>query len=204
MSEIKEKQKAKLAIKLPDNSLKEFDCSVKEVFDDRLLLNFPQEVFNYMTYLEEGQELPVKVFTPTGVQAFNSIVLNSPMESDFVIEYALDHVKIQRREYLRAAVEAKIIIERFDNDNVAGLTIDISGGGIRFSCNGQIDSGEMVKCVLYLPQEVNSIKATGLIIKNEYMPEDQYVMVFSEIDEKDRDKIIKKGFEIDSQRRRLV
>ena len=196
MGEIREGQKIKLSIKVADNSEKEFDCLIKEVFKDRLSLKFSDEIFDYTDFLEEGVELPVKIFTPSGVKVFDTIILNSPLEEDFVIEYVESTTQIQRRDYTRVSLGTKVIIEREDFENIVTHTIDISGGGLRIFYNGSFYPEEYVNILLYLPLETHSIKAKGTIIQNEYIPEHEHVLFFTEIDERERDKIVKKCFEI--------
>lgn len=196
MGEIREGQKTKLMFKTADGSEKEFDCFIKEVFQDRLSLSFSRDLLDYACYFEEGTELPVKIFTPTGVKAFDTIIINSPYESDFVIEFVEDHIQIQRREFTRVELKIKVIIERTERDNVVTETIDISGGGIRFLYDGEFDFQEEVGALLYLPYAIRSIKAKGYIIKPEHLPVNQHVLLFTSIDENDRDKIVKQCFDV--------
>lgn len=196
MGEIREGQKTKLMFKTADGTEKEFDCFIKEVFPDRLSLSFPRDLLDYACYLEEGTELPVKVFTPTGVKAFDSIIINSPYESEFVIEFVEDHIQIQRREFSRVDLKVKVIIERTDKNNVVSDTIDISGGGIRFLYDGEFEPQEEVGALLYLPNAIRSIKAKGYILKPGHLPPEQHVLLFTSIDENDRDKIVKQCFDI--------
>lgn len=200
MSEIAEGQKVKLSFRMADGSEKEFDCFINKVQKDRLYLDFSQEIFAYGEYLEEGTELPVRIFTPSGIRFFNTIVLNSPSESEFIIEYVENYTHIQRRAYGRARLKTKIIIERFEKTNVVTHTIDISGGGVKFVYEGVFKPDEPVGFLLYLPFEARSIKAKGIILKNEHLPHDQHVLFFTDISERDRDIVIKKCFEIESGR----
>jgi len=203
MGEIREYQKAKLSIKTADNSEKEFDCLIKEVQKDRILLNFPHEMLNYAQYLDEGCELPVKIFTPTGVKVFDTIILNSPMESDFVIEYVEDAIKVQRREYQRVELDTKLIIERPDN-NVLAHTIDISGGGIRFYYEGEFEDHEKMSALLYLPYELRSIKLQGTLLSQKHLNTNEHVLLFTEIAEKDRDKIIQRCLKIQLEQYKVI
>jgi len=200
MGEIREGQKAKLSFKTADNSEKEFDCFIKEIQKDRLYLDFSQEILSYAQFLEEGTELPVKIFTPTGIKLFDTIILNSPLESEFVIEYAEDSIQIQRRAYTRIDLETKIIIQREEKTNIVTKTIDISGGGLRFFYEGDFDPGEQVKFLLYLPFEAHSVQSQGVIIKNEHIPKDQHILFFTDIKERERDRIIKKCFEMEARK----
>jgi len=204
MGEIREQQKAKLSFKMPDNSEKEFDCQIKEVQNDRLLLEFPKEMLNYAQYLEEGSEMPVRIFTPTGVKMFDTIVLNSPLESDFVIEYVEDAIKVQRREYQRVNLETKLIIERPEKLNLVVKTIDMSGGGLRFYSEAEFENNESVEVLLYLPYELHSVKAQGIILNQAHLAQNEHVLLFTKIDEKSRDKIIQRCLKIQFDEYRII
>lgn len=203
MGEIREGQKAKLLYRLIDDSQREVDCFIKEIHSDRLSLEYPDEVIDYLEYFSEGEELLVKIFTPSGVKVFDAVVINSPLERDFVIEYVEGPIKIQRREYIRIEAETKVIIEREDADNIVTQTTDIGGGGIRFSYGGSFFPNENVGCLLYLPLQVYSVKAKGVIIKPLHLTVNEHVLQFTEIDERDRDRIIKKCFELQSAKYRI-
>lgn len=204
MGEIRENQKAKLSFKLADNTEKEFECQIKEVQKDRILLDFPKDMLNYAQYLDEGSEMPVKIFTPTGIKIFDTIILNSPTESDFVIEYVEDAIKVQRREYQRVNLETKLIIEREEQLNVVVKTIDISGGGVRFSYDGILEKQQELNVLLYLPYELHSIKLQGVILKQGHLSKNEYVLLFTKITEKDRDKIIKRCLKIQFDEYKIV
>lgn len=204
MSEIKQEQKAKLTFKTADNSEKEFDCFIKDVQKDRLSLRFPEEILAYADYLEEGNELPVKIFTPSGVKAFDAVILNSPLESEFVIEFVENHIEIQRREYLRVELETKLIIERIENTNIITRTLDIGGGGLKFFYEGSFKPDEIVGCLLYLPYQIHSVKAQGIIKESPYLNKNEHILLFSKIDENERARIVKQCFDIQTGQHREI
>lgn len=196
MSEIKENQLIKLIFSTADGSEKELDCTIKKLYKDRIAIRFSEETIKYIDYLGEGEEINVKIFTPSGIKMFNAIILNSPLEAEFIIEFVEDYIEIQRRKYLRADLETKVIIQRPEKENIVTSTIDIGGGGIRFHFDGRFENKEKVTCLLYLPMAIRSIQATGVIISEEHLGKNQYVLIFTKIEERDRDQIIKKCIEI--------
>lgn len=196
MGLIKENQKVKLKFKLEDNSEHELECFIKGIGNDRLALTFSQEHLPYAKYLEEGSEIYVNIFTPTGITAFNSMVLDSPLETDFVIEYIEDNIDIQRRDYLRCYLQTKFIIERFNGQNLITQTIDIGGGGIKFYSEGTFKPDEHAICRLYLPMQISSIQAEGKITYKPHLKTNEHLFVFTNIKMLERDKIIKKCFDM--------
>lgn len=204
MGEIREGQITKLFFKTVIGSEQELDCSIKKVYKDRISLNFPKEIIDYVDYLEEGDEVHVKIFTHSGIKAFDAIIINSPLESDFVIEFVENYIEIQRRKYLRSDLNTKVIIQRGERGNIITHTFDIGGGGIRFYYEGSFALRETIECMLYLPMHLHSIHAKGFIIKDEHLEKNEHVMVFTKIEERERDKIIKKCFEIESANSREI
>jgi c-di-GMP-binding flagellar brake protein YcgR len=199
MKEIEESQKAKVSFKLPDNTEKDIFCTVKKIFKDRISLAFPPEALTYAEYLKEGDEIPVSVYTPNGVNIFESMILDSPLESDFMIEYSGDYMHIQRRQYTRSELETKIIVIREENENIITKTMDIGGGGVRFEYNGRFKFNENVQIRLFLPLQLKAISAQGYIIPHvEYLPKNQHVVYFTSITKEDRQKIVKKCYELES------
>lgn len=197
MGEIKENQKVQLSFKLADGSSKEIDCLVVEAYTDRISLTAPAEVIEYSDYLGEGEELNVKIFTPSGVKIFDTIVLDSPLEPEFVIEYIQTATAIQRREFVRVDMELKVLLQKEDKTNLVTRTVNVSGGGLRFYSEGSFVPQEIVNITLYMPED-RAVQAKGVIIPNEFLPPNEYVLSFSEIQERERDRIIKKCFEAQS------
>lgn len=196
MDDIIENQQVKLTFKLSDGLEQEIMCSIKKKYKDRIALNFYREILSYIEYLQEGDEVKVNIYTPTGIKMFDAIILNSPLEAEFVIEFVEDYIEIQRRKYLRADIDTKVILERNEADNIVTHTLDIGGGGIRFFYEGLLNKQESVGCLLYLPMYIHSIKARGLIIKEDHLKKNEYVLVFTKIEESERDKVIKKCLEL--------
>lgn len=195
MGEIKKDQKVKLLLAMADGSQKEVDCQTKEVYSDRISLTTPTDVLENAEYLDEGEEFVVKIFTPTGVKIFDTIVLDSPHEEEFIIEYAEIASEVQRREYVRVPIQVKIVVQREGNSKgVIASTLDVSGGGLRFTYDNELTPGEEVLVTLYFP-EMKIIQVKGIVIHNDFLPENVYVLAFTEINEMDRDRIIKKCFE---------
>jgi len=197
MGEIREGQKVKLRFKAANNENEEIDCFIKNIHKDRLSLTISQEIIDNSQYFDEGHELTAMIYTPLGIKVFDTIVLDNPIGSNFVIEYIENVIEIQRREYARVEFESKIVIARADNTHIYAVTVDISGGGLKFTYNGSFNPGEVVGLSLFLPAQTRLIQAKGILVKAEqHIPQDQHILLFTEIDERERDKIIKTCFEV--------
>ena len=192
MDIIRENQLVKLFFKDAEGSEKELNCSIKRIYKDRIALIPPEETIDYVDYLEEGDDISVKIFTPAGIKAYDAIVLNSPLENEFVIEFVENYIEIQRRKYLRMDYEAKVLVQ-VGFTKVVTQTIDIGGGGVRFASETPFEPNQTVTCHLFLP-EVPVIQAQGIIIKENHLKENEYVIFFTKISEIDRTKILQKCF----------
>lgn|SRR5574344_547116 len=195
MGDVRKNQKVELIFKTADGSEKTLTCKVKSFNTDRISLNFPAIVSEYSKYLDEGSDVKVKIYTPLGLNMFDAIIISSPTEPEFEVEYVENSLQIQRRNYLRVPVTVKIVLEREHQNPIIAKTIDLSGGGARFYYEGDIEDGEPVKLSLYIP-DMRLIQANGVIINKEFMKENEHVVYFKTIDEETRSRIIKKCFEI--------
>lgn len=196
MGVIKENQQAKLYFKGAKGSVHEISCSLKKIYKDRISLDIPEDIEKYTAYLQEGDDVSVNIYTPTGINMYDAIIIDSPSEGDFTIEFVEEYIKeVQRRKHLRVSFRTKVILLR-EKGNIITYTSDIGGGGIRFHCEKRIKNGHIIDCMIYLPPQLHSIKARGVVLKDEYLQENEYVLTFTKIDEFDREKIIKKTVEL--------
>lgn len=200
MSDVKPNQTVKIFLKTRQGLDVILECLVKEYLNDRLSLNFNETLFEpYYDYLQEGDEIGVKIFTPLGVIVFYSMILNSPQEEEFVIEYVEASPQIQRREYARIECHEKLIIETNDKNLITARTLDISGNGIKFEVNDEENKNivpeDIVKMTLTMPN-AKSVIAKAKIVNTTSLPRGEHVLTYVEIDEKDRDRIIKRCFEL--------
>lgn len=202
MSEISINEKAKIFFDGENDIEMELDCIVKKIYDDRLEIEYPEDAPQTLKqYLQEGTPIDVKVFTPSGLVVFESMVINSPDEEEFTIEYVEDAVVIQRRDYSRSLLKTKLMLESRKEVFICS-TIDISGGGIKFCSSEDLEPEQPVKGKLYLRNFDMPAVFEGEILDNPSLQPDEYTLAFTNIDEKERDKIIKTCFDLDMQSRK--
>lgn len=172
------------------------DCFITNFEEDRLDLMFPASKEEFIPYLTEGTEIKAFIYTFGGIQVLDSIVLNSPLDEDFTIEYHENTQTIQRRKYLRVPLNTEIFIT-LPEGNKKSETLDVSGGGIRFACGETLEDKKIYNGSLRLDKYESLIFFTGIVYKKSFLKPDEYVIEFTEIDEKNREKIIKKCVELD-------
>ena len=193
-------QKSRISFRTSSKIPVELECTIKRIDKDRIFLDFPKVLKNYTQYLNEGKELGVLIYTENGIRISDSIVLDPPLSEELVIEYPDNFNTIQRREYVRVPMRLELILNK-KNRKIRTQTINISGGGIRFTLNNEIGLNEIWSFILYLPGAREPARAEGEIL---YVIKQDYkifgVIRFSDISIQERDKLIRLCFEEELKR----
>lgn len=194
MLELKTDQAVRLNFSTPSFNEVSLTCRIKWTEHDRICLDFPSTGKKFLKELPEGKEIGVVVYTASGIFVFDSIVINSPLEEEFVIEFPQEKKKIQRREYLRAAVNLQLFLMK-DCIEYETRTINIGGGGIRFVVKDRLSVNERWNFSLLLPGE-KVIKGSGKILYTLLQGQSTAgVITFTDLSETERNRIIKLCFE---------
>lgn len=195
---IKPAQRVRIGVEAPNGQILQFYSYIKQIMPDRLRLIYSKKKEVYTKYLDEGALLKLSIYTPGGIVLLSSIVLEAPEECEFEVEFSpLKNAKrIQRRKYVRAVANYRVIIEQ-DNETFTGLTQDIGGGGVRFVCDSYICESE-VTSKLFLPG-IGGINIKGDVLKQPHYKPNEYLLLFTGIEESDRSKIIQKCLEIETR-----
>ena len=195
MKEIRKGSTIKLKVKISSIREVELNCTVLLPQRDRLFLSFPPQYEEYAQYLNEGQELTAVLHAENGLQLFDSIILNSPLDKHFIIEYDTNATIVQRREYVRVKARIDMMLET-NGKYTKATTENIGGGGIKFNAIQEFKKNDTINYSLKLPEMDNSIKGTLRIIKiDKHELGTSYVGIYTTINETDRNKIIKFCFE---------
>lgn len=198
IEDIKTGQKVEVKFKISSADEIKLVCSVKDIHADRLDINFPKGTLNFTDYLQEGYNVNVDIYTPHGIKKFNSVIIDSPETGSFMVEFGGEYDELQRRKYVRAQVETKLILRRVNRDPIISRTIEISGDSVRFYYEGHLQNKEPFDCFLYLPKNVHSIKAKGIIVKTEHIEKNEHLILFTQIQDFDRVRINRKCIELNS------
>lgn len=200
MGAIAKDQTVKISFDISSVRQEEILCKIKEVESDRISLTFPPECMDIARYLIEGNDVEVLIYTDSGIYIFDSIVINSPLDEEFVVELPEASDKIQRRKYVRAPIATRIdVISK--TSRIKTTTVNIGGGGMRFYSPRVLPPDSEWDFLLYLPQWDEPIRGTGSILYSVRKDKDTVtIMRFDDILESDRSKIIKVCFEEESFR----
>jgi len=194
MKELEAGQKIRLKFNISSLRSESLTCVVKWFEKDRVALVFPENNNYLARNLPEGKELEAVVYTDSGIYAFDSIVINSPLEHDFIIEIPDEKKHIQRRDYIRVPFNIKFVLTKPGMELVT-KTINIGGGGVRFLVKDELKTNDIWNFMLYMP-DGTSAKGKGVILYS-LLQGKMIVSVikFADITETDRNRIIKKCFE---------
>jgi len=198
MNELEAGQKIRLKFNISSLRSESITCVVKWFEEDRVALVFPDDFLQLKKSLPEGKELEAVVYTDSGIYAFDSIVINSPLEHDFVIEIPDEKKRIQRRDYIRAPFNLRFVLSKDtlkDEIEIETKTINIGGGGVRFLVKDELKTNDIWNFTLYMPDGTVA-KGKGIILYSLLQGKLVVsVIKFVDISETDRNRIIKKCFE---------
>ena len=198
MGLFQENQKAKIIFEA-DNKIIEMDCYIEKIYYDRIRLGLPKAANRYSSYLKTGNKLKLNVFSHAGVLVQDSIILSSPMEKEFTIEYDIDSITIDnRRRIKRYSASCDLIIFRPLLGNIETNIIDISTRGLRYYSDIPLEAGSIYDCKLILKPTDKKILFKGQIKDNKGLPTGVYRMVIHKIAYKDK-QILLDFCEVDLQ-----
>ncbi len=222
MANVQVNQQISILLNTP-NGAKAISSYIKEVYPDRLILTQPQDWEENLDYLQEGEEINTKIYTRLGVLLYTSVILNSPVDDSFTIEYNEEFASIlQRRVHTRVPIETIVDCEydelisakplqnfksedmvefaaplscEFETNTIEAETIDIGGGGLKIVSKVKIPYQKTITFKINLFDDI--IIAQGVVIENNDLPENQYCIKFTKISDDDKDKIVKTCFKIE-------
>jgi c-di-GMP-binding flagellar brake protein YcgR len=195
--------KARLMFKISEIRSADITCCIKWIEKDRIGLVFPDKAEPLAQYLHEGKGLNVIAYTNFGIYNFDSIVIDSPFSHDFVIEFPEENTKIQRRGYLRMPLKLDLTLEQ-RGVKIKTQTINISGGGIRFRIDRELNPEETWRFNVYLPKWQEYAQGSGEVLYNIKQNKNVLSVIrFTDIHENCRNKIIKMCFEEELNRLKL-
>lgn len=192
----------KVRIEFEDSSKKvcNIDCYVVDTEADRLILSFPPESRGYLGYLGEGEVVKAYIYSYSGILILNPMIIEPPNEENLItIEFKEEQQVIQRRQYFRISYETDFYII-VDGKKLSARTIDVSGGGVRFFCKEEIKPEKIYAGELRISSIDDPIKLSGRVFKKNPDKKNEYVFEYTQIEEKQRERIIKKCVLIERER----
>lgn len=198
------KKAQKVILKLTVSSVRDYEitCSIKHVEKDRICLTFPNDKKELMKFFREGKEVNAIIYTTSGLFVFDSIIINSPLISDFVIELPEETKKIQHRAYDRITLALDLKLIR-NKKMVKTTTVNIGGGGVRFRVNEFFENGHIWNFILTMPDNNNIVGYGEVIYSIKDGNQNVSVIKFVDINEGDRGRIIKLSYDEEIKSKKL-
>lgn len=189
-------------------SVERHPSRVEEIGKDYCLIAMPMAK-SVPIILLQGTRFNGRVVVDGMVWQFTSEFLDKRIHPIpvWVISRPFDIKKIQLRAFVRIdtvlPVELQVLSEDGSEPVFAASTSDISGGGLRAVSKQQLQVGTNLKVSLDLPG-TGVVQGAGVIVREELLPDRVLYAAgikFTELAEKDRDKIIKYIFRKQLERR---
>ncbi len=173
-----------------DDKLVEILATIVEIFDDRLDIELPQYFMRYIEYLDVGKHLTIKVFSKLGTVDFNTVVISSPLEDKFTVEFDYNSLKLTPGEELPVidAIENLRIIK--GEDSFIVKTIQISTEYIKLYSDEPLVQEENFKCELILPEDYGTISFKATVTAKDTVYDNEYTISFYGMNEYDRQTLL--------------
>lgn len=190
MDLIKSGQKISIYFQKGEN-LVEISCLITRAFEDRIVVELPQYFMRYIEFLNVGQRLTVKVFSKIGTVDFNTIIISSPLEDDFMIEYDRNAIKLTPTSEI-PSVEAieSLNIKLPDSNILKEKTFVLSTEYIKFYSDYSFKVNDTFEGELILPKNYGIINFTGTVSEVDPVYDNEFTASYSNMIEEDRQALL--------------
>lgn len=190
-----------------EESRQEFKSRISDIHEHYITMEVPiSDKTGRLKRLYVGDELSAYFLTEGGVKNFfNTSVLG--FKEDVIRLVIIKKpdpesiTKVQRRNFLRVPAELEVAMKLTEQVQFLGITDDVGGGGISVLCDGSVPvkSNDTLHCWLLIPfksGKVDHVPFKGEVVRVKPMESRQQVMLrFSDIADRDRQKVIRYCFE---------
>jgi c-di-GMP-binding flagellar brake protein YcgR len=191
-----------------EEAKQEYKSRISDIADTYIIMEVPiNEKSGRLKRMYVGDELSVFFLTDGGVKNyFTTTVLG--FREDVVRMVLIKKpepeaiTKVQRRSFLRVPAELEIAVKLTEQVQFVAMTDDVGGGGISLLCDGHlpVKSQDTLACWLLLPFKSGKIdhvpfKGEVVRVKTLETGRQQIMMRFSDISDRERQKVIRFCFE---------
>lgn len=180
----------------------EYKSQLLDIKGDILYIAVPI-VEGALVPIHTGGVVKILFFKKEGVFYFYANVLERSKDVKIpylVVQKISDLEKLQRRNFYRLEVSLPVKFKQLDNSEESeGIVKDISGGGLKLHTLSQLQMDQSIEICLCL--ECYNINIIGKVVRIEKIDSKfyEYGIYFVEINEKDRDKIIRFIFNMEKK-----
>ena len=189
-NKIKSGQKISIYFQKGEN-LVEISCLITKAYEDRIVVELPQYFMRYIEFLNVGQRLTVKVFSKIGTVDFNTIIISSPLEDDFMIEYDRNAIKLTPTSEI-PSVEAieSLNIKLPDSNILREKTFVLSTEYIKSYSDYSFKVNDTFEGELILPKNYGIINFTGTVTEVDPVYDNEFTASYSNMIEEDRQALL--------------
>ena len=189
MDLIQEGQKISISFQKEGNFVEIF-CIIAKVLEDRLIIDLPQYFMRYIEFLEAGKTLTAKVFSKIGTVDFNTIVISSPLEDEFSIEFDEDALKLTEGEEIPVISDILPLKIKKGDFECTVKTFEISTEYLKFYSNKPFEVEESFDCSLILAKDYGTIKFVATVTNRDEVYNNEYTVSYSQMNEYDRQTLL--------------
>lgn len=191
-----------------EEAKQEYKSRISDIADTYMTIEVPMnEKSGRLKRLFVGDELSAYFLTEGGMKNYFTTTVLGFRED--VVRVVLVRkpdpeaiTKIQRRSFLRVPAELEIAVKLTEQVQFVAMTDDVGGGGISLLCEGHLPvmKQDTLSCWLLLPfrnGKVEHVPFKGEVVRVKPLEsgKQQVMMRFSDISDKERQKVIRYCFE---------
>ncbi|MGL4874738.1 MAG: flagellar brake protein [Clostridium sp.] len=183
---------------------KKYQCRVLDLDEETISIDIPVCGHEYL-FLNKGDKFEVSYLVENECYYKGECKIIKRYKSNMYL-YLLNRPKnikkIQRRSFVRAKTLDTIYYKKEAEESWrSGVMLDLSGGGMRACLKDEFEYGENIK--VKIREEYDEIVVEGIVVRSEET-ENIYGVQFNDIDERKRDKLVKKVFTIMIRERKRI
>ena len=168
----------------------ELRSRVEDVLDDGRIVIANPSVQGVDFTLAAGRELELEWSVKRGVASQLAVVVGHVDVGvpGLLLEPLGPPEARQRRGFVRVEALLPVAVTTEDGAEHRGTTLDVSGGGLRAILSTQLEDGEGVGLVIVLPDQA-PVTCRACTIR--FVDKDTYAFEFDEIEESERERLIR-------------
>ena len=125
-----------------------------------------------------------------GTIDFNTIVISSPLEDNFIIELDYNAIKFTPSEEIPSVNAIENLIIKSEETPILVKTFEISTEYIKFDSDKKFEIENSFDCTLNLPKDYGTINFKATIVEIDPIYDNEYKAVYSNMKEEDRQTLL--------------
>ncbi|MBL4937977.1 PilZ domain-containing protein [Clostridium sp. YIM B02515] len=179
-----------------------YKSNIENVDDKFICISIPIKEGQYIP-LRKFEQVEVIYYQGSDIYKFYTTVVDRKVDviPIIVLAFPKEVFKVQRRKFVRVPIVCTMEYSKLENKTqniVKAIMVDLSGGGMRIKLsNDQLSIGNLIKA--YIPVGDDNVEVKGEVVRVEKDDPNKmniYGINFLDLDDKNREKIIRFIFQI--------